>query len=100
MAQDNPTPVEGQTSANQPPESKVEAAVAGAGAGEKPQNPAEEKAMTREEFAARRDELFARARAVGLRPLQEVALDLARRGLAAFDGFLSGLEGGDPRKKR
>lgn len=101
MTQDNhSTPAEGQPSAAETP--APEAKPVEAVSEKQPETfPGEEKIapMTREEFAAKYGELMARARAVGLRPFQEVTLDLVRRGLAAVDGFLSGLEGKDPRKK-
>lgn len=56
---------------------------------------------SRDELAARREQIVTRVKALGWRPFQDVALEVLGRVASAVDGFLTGLEGGDnSRKKR
>lgn len=48
--------------------------------------------LTREELAAKFEQLAARARAAGMSPLQELARSYVERGMKVVDGFLSALE--------
>lgn len=93
VTQDNPNAqAEGQTEENQAAAQTEPQTVGGA-----------EKVFSdpREELAARRDQIVTRVKNLGWRPFQDVALDVLGRIVAAADGFLTGLEGGDnPRKKR
>lgn len=45
-----------------------------------------------DEFREMRDQLFARARAAGMRPLQLMLMEYARQGMALFEGVLSSLD--------
>jgi hypothetical protein len=47
---------------------------------------------TREELAAKFEQLAARARAAGMSPLQAMAQTYVKRGMAVLDGLLSALE--------
>ena len=47
---------------------------------------------TREELAAKFEQLAARARAAGMSPLQTMAQTYVKRGMAVLDGILSALE--------
>lgn len=54
--------------------------------------------LTKDEFADRLDNLFGRARAAGVRPLQVMAATYAKQGLDILDGFLGALEEGSKKK--
>ena len=57
------------------------------------QTPEETQApLTREELAAKFEQLSVRARAAGMSPLQVLAASYVKRGLAVIDGVLSALE--------
>ena len=53
---------------------------------------AEAAPLTREELAAKLEQIAARARAAGMSPLQMMARQYAERGMKVIDGFLSTLE--------
>ena len=54
---------------------------------------------TREELAAKFEQLAARARAAGISPLQALLKTYAQRGMAVLEGLLSSLESADTEKK-
>ena len=72
---------------------------------EAPKEVSEATPLTREELAAKLEELSARAKAAGLSPLRATLDVYARRGASILDGFLSALEEGQkptkpsPKKK-
>ena len=54
--------------------------------------------LTREELAAKLEQLSARARAAGMSPLQMMGQSYINRGLKVLDGFLSAMEEDAPKK--
>lgn len=73
------------------------------------EHPAENEAPTkaegtiekaRDDLVTTIDQAFTRAQAAGLSPLKEMLRTYAKRGFAALDGFLAGLEGAGEKTKK
>lgn len=62
------------------------------------QPPEQAAILTTEEFSAALDQLFVRAKAAGVRPLQVMAMAYAKQGMAVLGGLLAALEEGNAKK--
>lgn len=67
---------------------------------EAPQEEAQGPPLTSQEFVAAMDNLFKRAKAAGVRPLQVMAETYVKKGMGVIDGLLAALEDGNGKGKK
>lgn len=67
---------------------------------EKPTENTEETPITREEFRAQMQRLTSRAKAAGLKPIEEMAHSYARQGMTVLESLLQAFEEGSKAKKK